>query len=437
MFKKGIKILWVALLFAQPSIGQIVFKSIENVWAYADEHNVTITLAKMDMQKADISQKQAYSPLLPQVSANGTFTDNTSLQTTLISASLTGGPSDVYRQVKFGQQYIYARNISAQMDILNLQSWFNLRVAKYAKEVSSASLANTRKNMYLQLAINYYSFLLMKEAANLAYENTGITDSVYQSVSNKYSSGLANEVSMNTAKINLEKSQINYTTAQYQMMIASNNLKQLLNLSLKDSLVLDETLNKSPEIQDNAAFHEDPTIRLAMKQMNISRTQYHASQGAFMPTISMSYYAASQKNDTAFNPFSNTTWFPQSYWSFRLTVPLFTGGSRFWQLKKDKITLQESKIQYDAAQKQSALNDENIRLAYQKAAAAYYKAADVMELYKKNYYHATHRYDEGVISIDDKLTAFADYINYQNQYLNTLSDLLAQLYQIKVRQQSF
>ena len=93
--------------------------------------------------------------------------------------------------------------------------------------------------------------------------------------------------------------------------------------------------------------------------------------------------------------------------------------------------------QYEYAQKQSAINDENLRLNYQKAKAVLGKTQDVMNLSFDNYQHISYRYDAGIAPLEDRLNAFKDYIDYQNQYLNSLSDMLVQLYQVKLRQQSF
>jgi hypothetical protein len=72
-----------------------------------------------------------------------------------------------------------------------------------------------------------------------------------------------------------------------------------------------------------------------------------------------------------------------------------------------------------------------------KAASVLSKAKDVMKLSFDNYTHISYRYEGGIESIESRLNAFRDYIDYQNQYLNSLSDMLVQLYQVKIRQQSF
>src|SRR5438128_50036 len=83
------------------------------------------------------------------------------------------------------------------------------------------------------------------EVARLSKQNLHITDSVYQSATNKYKQGAVSEISLNSAKLNLERSQQNEITARYQMATAKNNLRQLLNLALKDSLEVESSLQKT------------------------------------------------------------------------------------------------------------------------------------------------------------------------------------------------
>ena len=83
------------------------------------------------------------------------------------------------------------------------------------------------------------------------------------------------------------------------------------------------------------------------------------------------------------------------------------------------------------------VNDENLKLSYRKSVELMQNAKEVMELSLSNYGHISNRCREGLATIDDRLNAFSDYITYQNQYLNDLSDYLVQLYLIKIRQTDF
>jgi outer membrane protein TolC len=438
---KKISILIVLVALSQTSEGQATFRSLEDVWKYADAHNITIRTAQYELEKSGYAKKQSYSLLLPQVNATGSYTDNIALQTTLIPEDILGGPPGAYKTLQFGQQFVYAGGINAQMNILNLQNWYNATMAQQTEEMNKDSLASVHKNVYQQLATQYYSYLLMQEAARLADETASIADSVYQSTNNKFKEGTLNEANVDVSKLNLERAEQAQITAHYQMLMAKNNLKALLGFSLNDSVKIEASLQGSLNVEPTGAFAEDPSLRLAMWRTKINLTQYRISNSAFLPTVNVLYNYATQRFDHTFEPFTGATgvagWFPAQYWSLQASIPLFTSGGRLFLSKKNKISYEESVEQYENAQRQSAINDENIRLNYQKALAVLHKTENVMKLSFDNYRHVAYRYEAGVVPIDDRLSAFKDYIDYQNQYLNSLSDMLVQLYQVKIRQQAF
>ncbi|MDR3680099.1 MAG: TolC family protein [Flavipsychrobacter sp.] len=440
MFKR-LYCIFILLTCWLGSYSQVVFRSLEDVWKYADHNNITIKTMKYELDKSVYAKKQAYSALLPQATATGSYTDNIALQTTLLPASLLGGPPGTYKTLQFGEQFVYTGGINAQMNILNLQNIYNVRIAQQTQEMNKDSLASTRRLVYQQLATQFYSYLLMQEASILADQTALIADSTYQSANNKFKEGTANEASVDLAKLNLERAQQSQITARYQMITSRNSLKGLLGFSVNDSLSINASLNTSLHIDAAEAFTEDLSLKLSLWRAKISLSQYRLSNSAFLPTINILYNYATQRYDKTFEPFSGATgvagWFPSQYWSLQASFPIFTSGSRYFQSKRSKINYEESMAQYENAQKQSAINDENIRLNYQRAISILSKTQDVMNLSLDNYRHISYRYEAGLSPLDDRLNAFQNYIDYQNQYLNSLSDMLVQLYQVKIRQQSF
>ncbi len=420
------------------SFAQNTFKSIEDIWKYADDHNITIKSAEYESAKSTWSKKQSYSTLLPQIGLTGTFTENTAIQTTLIPAAIFGGPDGQYRAVQFGQKYIYAGGFNAQLDLLNVQNWLGVGIAKATEEYSKATVANTRKTIYQQIATQYYSYLLMSEAARLAAQSETIADSIAQTTLSKYNEGNVSAANVDVAKINLNRTQQTAITAAYQLAAAKNNLKALLGMSVGDSLNIESTLNSDLTQSGTGAFSDDPSIKQALLQTQISLGQYKASNSAFLPIVSLQYNNATQQNDNTFRPFQGgPAWFPSSYWSLRASWTLFNGGGRWIQSRKNKINVVQTLAQYQATQNQSAINDDNLRLAFAKASRMLNKTEEVMKLSYDNYRHITNRYDAGIEPLANRLNAFSDYINYQNQYLNSLSDMMVQLYQVKIRQTIF
>jgi outer membrane protein len=412
---------------------QVSFSSLEDVWKYADAHNIGIRVAGYELNKGQYAKKQSYMAFLPQVAANGSYLNNTSLQTTLLPGDIFGTPG-TYRAVQFGQKYVYTATLSAQMDIVNLQTWYNVTIAKETDEMNKASLANTKKAAYQQIAMQYYGYLLYKEAARLATLSETTADSVLQSVANKYKEGIVNLASLDISKLNKERATQTRVGAEFQAMVSKNTLKGLLELPVTDSLAIEATLQSSLSNEVPGAFSEDPAVRLAYSQSKINLSTFKAANSNYFPTLSVSYSNNTQQFDNKFEPFQQwPAWYPSSYWLVKATWNIFTGGSRWVQSKKSKINYYESKEQFENTQLQSAINDENLRLSYQKAAAVLTHSQNVMSLSFDNYRHISNRYYEGLATLDERLNAFTDYISYQNLYLNNLSDMLIQLYLVKIR----
>jgi len=426
-------------LFYYSTYAQTTFSSLEEVWQYADKHNITITNAQLEAKKATYARQQSYMDLLPDLNTSGTFTNNTSLQTTLVPAIIFGGPEGVYSPVQFGQKYIYNVGFTAQLDIVNLQSWHNIRIAKQTEELNKASVANTKKNTYQQIASQYYAYLLNEQALTLAKRSAEVADSIYISVNNKFAEGTVSQPNKDIAMLNSERAKQTVITAYYQLQTSQNQLKSLLGMSLADSLEIIQTLGNKPQNALTTGFSEDPAVKLAFHQSILNLNKYKASNAGIYPTLSMAYSNNTQQNDNELRPLQNggPPWYPARFWSLRASWNIFNGGTRWLQSHKNKLTYEQSIAEYEQTKRQSAINDENLKLAYNKAKLLLEKAESIMNLSYDNYIHTSLRHDEGLASLEDKLRAFSEYISYQNQYLNSLSEMLVQLYNLKIRQQTF
>jgi outer membrane protein TolC len=438
MLRKLIVYLVLVSAATSKAAAQTSFHSLEEVWAYADQHNVTIRNAQYESTKAQDSRKQAYMAFLPQAGITGSFTDNMSLQTQLLPAVIFGGPAGTYKAVQFGQKYIYNGGFTANLDILNLQTWFNVKLAQQSEALNNANTANARKSVYQQLAQQFYSYLLMKEAERISLNSKQVADSIFVSMSNKFAQGIVNKSNLDVAQINMERTGQNYITAACQSATALNSLKGLLGMSLSDSMAIEATMQSGLPTNAIASFSDDPSILVAKYQTDLSLTSLKAARSSFAPTISVNYSNSTQQNDNKFEPFQGgPSWYPAQFWALKANWNIFASCTRWLNVRKGKISLQQSQMQLEYAIKQSAINDENLRLNYIKAKSVVARSQNVMNLSLDNYTHITYRYETGVANIEDRLTAFTDYLNYQNQYLNALSDLFIQVFQLKIRQQTF
>lgn len=425
-------LLW--LMVCNDVNAQISFTSLQDVWNYADKHNIQIQTATANKSIANANVKQAYGSMLPTVSANGAFTDNVKIQSTLIPANLfnPAAPAGTYTEATFGRRYIYNANVTAQFDLLNTQDWFNVKTAKLNNEIADLNIAKTKADLYDQLANAYFSYTLLAEAEKLCEHNLQTASTSYTLANSKFKEGLISEVTVNTAQINKEKAEKSLDVAVQNKLLQLNNLKWLLNTS--DSILLTESLDKSSVTTLDKAFTQDPDVQLSFAQLQLAKNQWKTSKAAFTPTLSAVYQYNTQVAADDFLKFDNSNTTPQQYWGLRLSVPIFSGNTKRRQVQKSKTDYNLKQQQYEAAKLQSAITNQNVWLSYNTAKTAFEKSKNILALYQSNDVHAERRMNEGIISLDDRLKFYSDLIANQNEYLQSMSDYFIQQYRLQIRQ---
>ncbi|OMP78596.1 TolC family protein [[Flexibacter] sp. ATCC 35208] len=415
---------------ALPVSAQLSFSSVQDIWKYADAHNIQITSANASDKEATLNVRQAKGALLPTVSANGNYTDNIKLQSTLIPAHLFDqtAPDGTFYEATFGKRYNYNAAANVQLDLINTKNWFAIKTAKLDKEIANLNIQKTKRDLYEQLANIYYSYLLANEAEKLSLSNAATMDTVFSSVLRKYNDGFVSEVTMNNAAINKEKAAKNLLTATQNKLLQLNNLQQLLNTG--DSIDISEQ-NATPYIPQ--PFGTDPDVTIAYEELLKSQAQWQSSKAAYVPTLSAVYQYNRLISTDHFMQFSNSNDLPSQYWGLRLSVPIFSGNSRHYNVQKAKIDMELKQQQYQSAGLQSQLTNQNILISYNTAFKDLEKAKGILAMYRSNDKHATQLLDEGTISIDDRLRYYSDMITNQQEYLQSLSDYFIQSYRLKIR----
>lgn len=419
------------------SFAQQVFSSLEEVWGYADSHNIQIVSAVANKEIANKSVQQAYGNMFPVINSSGNYIDNIKIQPTLVPSEIFGGQPGTFKEVKFGQRYLYNGILNLQLNVINTQDWFNIRAAKYNNEIASLNISKTRRDTYEQIANSYYSCLLLHEILSLSEQNFLSSDSTYRIARNKINEGVISEIALNSAAINLEKSKKSVDESIENESIAMNNLKILLNTKPGDSIILREDFgNGSSPFTANTSFTPDPEVGLSNLQMELAKNNLLSAKALLAPTLAAVYqYTAQFSTNTAFD-FINATSLPQQYWGIRINFPLFTGGTRLNQIRKMKIDLDNKQKILESMVNQSDLANKNVLLEYNKTRTSFTRAMQILALYKANDEHARRRFSEGLISLEDRLKAYSDYVMYQNDYIQSFSDYLIQYYRIQIRQKA-
>ena len=426
-------ILVILMLCGAQAQGQVVFKSLKEVLLYADDHvyNIKASVAQQGVDRS--KQVQARSFLYPNVAASSGYTDNLTLQPTLVPAKLfnPNAADDTYEEMTFGKEHLYNAGVQAQWDILNFQKIFAMRTSDMQAEAGRLNIAKVKYNTYNQLASTYYSILLMQKTLGIYTDNVEVTAALLKSAKDKYTKGVISEGDLNRTSIQHLQNLKNKEAAE-------NNLQQLYK-QFQSQLNTDQEIcvtgDLGPYLVENTEFNTvNPEIRWQESQVRVSESVLRQTKALYYPALSFQYQYNYNWATNDFMHLSTANKMPSQYLGVKLSIPVFTGFSTKGKVKQSRSELQIQQMQLDNLRLTKSLEDETLRLQYQQSDNNLNRTKEILTLQGQNDTYTENKYEAGIISLDERLDRYNDLLAAQYNYLQSLGDFSLAQYKVYIRQ---
>ncbi|TWP29866.1 TolC family protein [Apibacter muscae] len=434
--KKRIFFLPICIFLGIHTIGQVQFKSLKEVFNYADANAYEIKDAEIQQNITKSKKIQSQSSLYPNISFGSGYNDNLTLMSTLIPAKIfnPNASEGTFEKMTFGKQHTYNIGLQAQWDILNFQKIFAAKAAGIQEESGLIQTEKIRYNLYNQLASTYYSILLAQKSIDIYNKNVEVSTKLLGNAKEKFNKGLISELELNKAKIQQLQ---NFKNLQN----TKDNLQQL-QVQLQSQLNLGEDIDINGDIEEALINNTDITTEnpeILWQKSQIKAFEYNVKQGKalYYPLLSLQYQYTYNWATDGFLNFSNVSHLPSQVLGFKLSVPLFTGFNNKQSLNEMKLKLQQQKMKLDNLQLVKSKEDENFKLQYEQALNNLNRDKEILDLQEKNDLHYERRYENGIISLDDRLDKYNDLLTAQFNYLNSLADYSIAQYQVFIRQMNY
>ncbi len=337
--------------------------TLDQCLSIALSENPTIRVADMEVQRVDYSKTETLSQLLPQISFGATYNRTLAKQTMYMnmsglgggsSSSTEGGEDDAQRPaskggdtgIKVGMDNSYQVGFSASMPLIAPQLWASLKLSDtqilQAVEQSRAS----KLDLVNQVKDAYYAHMLAKDSRKViqqSYDMAALTHDIYVK---KFEAGAASDydvlrtsVAMKNIEPELLQADIAIKQARLQLLIlmgmdASFPIDTDGTLEQYEQSMYGETLALSRDYSQNTQLVQN---QLQTKQLQQALT---IQKNSLYPTLALTanYFWTSMSSGS---PFKNFRWNPYSTVGLSLSLPLFTGGSRYSKIRQAQVQLGE------------------------------------------------------------------------------------------------
>jgi outer membrane protein TolC len=363
-----------ALVIEMPTITPGPEMTLDVALRKADARNLTLEVARVEVEKAEAQLKQAYALVLPGIQAKLTlmhrdhedsFNFADSLPPDLLDMLGGGAMSDT---VIMPQQDLKGV-LEAGMTLINAQSWFTIGAAKKGVEAARLAIEDGRQLLLLGVSQAFYVAMMTRSLIGLYEEQIRSSQHHLDVARARYEAGTGLRIDVIRAETELESARQDLFKAHFSFDNARDTLGELTG---SDDLPLpvETALATAPPGDDRTLVEAASASRsdLAAKRAIIGamEKQLDASWMQFLPTVDVGWQLQYQ-----FTKPGDMGSADRSRWAlvFTLSVPIYN-HFRYGDLDYKRAALKQAMIDEEDKASHLGLEVRSARRDYLSALSA-------------------------------------------------------------------
>ncbi len=401
--------------------GQATKLSLKEAVDYAIQNHPDIRNKVLGEKYADAQVMETRAIGIPQVSGNVQFVNNIEKQVFVFPVS-----PGVYQPIRVGNNYVTTGTLQASWLALDASYFLGLRAAEAFTDLAKLQTDMNERDVAVNVTKAYYLVLITKENISLLEQNIKTLESILFQTEGYYTNGFAEKIDVDRLKLTLSNLRVQFDGLKDQYLITEKLLKLNMGMDVEASIELTdnlETLFKSSLEEKNKNF--DPKIRveyqLMQSQLKLNTLDKKRFEVSKYPNLA--FFANYQQNNFA-DKIDYSTWYSNSFWGFKIGVPIFSGFGNKANLIKRNISIEQTLVSMKAFENAA-------QMEVSAALAKYDRSVKTIEIQKQNLALANEilnisstKLKEGVGSNLEITNAQQEVKTSQTNYLNAIYDLL-------------
>ena len=418
------------LLIAQ-STGTTNEFSLQGAIDYAIKHNANYLNSELDLKLAEYKNREVIGIGLPQVNASADLKDYYQIPTSLLPGQIFGAPAGTFIPVKFGTQWNATIGITASQIIFNSDYLVGLQAAKELKILSEKNLTRTKVEMVVNVTKAYYSVLVYNERIKTLQANIDRVKKMYDDIKAMNEAGFVEKIDKERIELAYNNLLTEKEKAQRLIGLSETLLKFQMGYPLQDAITLTDILNADQfqditaiaDVKPNYAARSEFTLLESQKRLNELELKRYRLQ--YVPSLVA--YASYIKNAqrTEFDFFDpDKKWFPIGIIGATLNVPIFSGGQKYYRIQQAKVSLMKTNNLMNYTKSAFEIETNTAAIIYKNAYVSVQTQIKNKELAKSIYDTAKKKYEAGVGSSLELISAETSLKEAETNYLNAVYDLI-------------
>lgn len=422
--------------------------TLEDALKIALSENTSVKVAEKEISRSEYARKGSYAALFPQIDATASYQRTLKKQVMYMDFDMgggAGGGEDVVETpqepgasdgFEVGRSNNWTLGVSAGMPLVSTALWKSLSISDLDVELAVEKARSSKLAMVTQVKQAFYSVLLAEESLKVFQETYDNALKNYEETKKKFMVDKASEYDLIRAEVTVRNAEPNVYNAQHSLFIANWQLKAVIGIDLDTEIecvgalgdfaddMFREYHSADTSFIDNNASLREFAIQLEQLSETVKMQKYQ-----YIPTLSLSfsYNYISMNNDFKFAEYR---WNPYSTIGLTLSVPIFSGGARYHNVKQAQVSYESAKLQRDDLERNIRISIRQYLGQMETCMKKYYAAQSSVSQARKGYEIAEKMYQVGkntLIDVNDANLALASAQLNTNQAVYEFITAKAQL----------
>ena len=340
----------------------------------------TIKIADMTVEKTGYAKKGSYAALYPNINVSGSY------QRTLLKQVMVMDMGGQTMEIKVGRDNNITTSASASMPLVNAQLWESLKLSGMDVELAVEKARSSKIGMIKQVKQAFYAVLLAEKSYEVVSEVYNNAQKNYEKTEQRFNVGKASELERLRAQVTMMNAEPSVSSAENAVLLATWQLKAVMGIDLNTEIKVVGDLNDytntllAPYVSEDDISNNSSLMQLAIQDRMLEST-IKMQKRQYIPTLAANInYNYSAMGDETLN------WFPSSNAAVSLSIPVFDGFQKHYNIKQSKVSKSMLELQREDTER-------NLRVAIR-------NYNDQMALCIKNYQAANATVDVAQKSYD-------------------------------------
>jgi outer membrane protein TolC len=407
--------------------------SLQQALDMAARQSYAVQASQLEADKARAKVKEITAIGLPQINGEAALNNYIDVPTQLIPNffSPPGSGAPEFLAAQFGLPWNASAGVTLSQLIFDGSYLVGLKATRAVAEQSQQQLEKATADARNQTAKAYFGVLSAEEGVRLTGEGIPLLEKSLQEVTAMKDAGFMEVTDVDRITIQLEQARTQQRSFKQQAEVARMLLALALGTPQGTPLTLTDDLDRILNDPNETALSEqplDPSTHIEQKYAEnlvlLSDLQRRNERSKAMPSLGGFFNHQQVWNGPAFDPGGKYPFYPTTLWGLKLSVPIFSSGSRYQKVKQANFSLQQAEINKTATEQRLKAFSEQSRTQARTAFDNWRTEEHSLALAKNIFDRTSIKFTNGAAASFELTQEQGNYLIAQQTYIQRVVELL-------------